>query len=774
MGHVLTIAAAVLRRPAGWLGVAIVAGPGSLLLALPLFGQPGLELALGVCALLTIVGMVLGATAALETGKPPRPRVPRVEPSGPVGSVSAAIGAAFLLGSAAAAIPFLGATVVTLLTTPCSPWAQGAVYPLLVLPTALLSAAAGVFARTLLPRRVGTLAVSAALLLASLGWTAWPITVGPQVFAYNFFLGWFPGPLYDEALRLPHALLWFRLETLLWAALLGLGAMALSAPSGRFQAGVRGRVVLTLAVALLGIVLLELNAVELDFRATESQLQQMLGGRAETTHAELFFPAEKPAEQVERLRRDVEFRWEEVAQFLGGAPSAKVRLYLFRSPAEKERLVGASGTQFTKGLAVYLNDAPFPHPALEHELVHALASRFGKGLFGTTVRFLVVPMMGVVEGVAEAPQETRGDLTLHEWAAGMRREKLMPDIRELLSPEGFYLSAPDRAYTAAGSFIRWLRDTYGSAKLQALLAHADFQGVYGRSLDALATEWEQMLDSLQLDERSVNRAFSRFRQGSVFSRACAREVAGLSAEARTDSNNPLHALQLVRHCEVLQPDEPTFALSEAALLQRLGRLSEAAQVLSHLQARVEGLPSLEVEAGLARVRLAFLSGDWDDSPALLEQLGSARPGLDLERQVAAWRSAEAAGDVGKAVMAYLARPDELRTIGLERALSSAPEQPLVHYLLARRLLELGAPAAAAGHLRTALSLGLPSPVDREAWRLRISADYLAGDCGAVADDAGQLPDFGPGLRAEVTEWQRRCAFDVKTFNGPLVPGNPFR
>jgi len=107
-------------------------------------------------------------------------------------------------------------------------------------------------------------------------------------------------------------------------------------------------------------------------------------------------------------------------------------------------------------------------------------------------------------------------------------------------------------------------------------------------------------------------------------------------------------------------------------------------------------------------------------------------------------------------------------------LSSAPEQPLVHYLLARRLLELGAPAAAAGHLRTALSLGLPSPVDREAWRLRISADYLAGDCGAVADDAGQLPDFGPGLRAEVTEWQRRCAFDVKTFNGPLVPGNPFR
>jgi hypothetical protein len=773
MGPVVTLAVAVLRRPAGWLGFAAIAGLGSALLAIPLFGQPGLELALGTCGLLTVFGMSLGATAAVEARKPPRQRVPRVEPSGPVRAVSTAIGAAFLLGSVAATIPLLAATVLTLTATPCSPWAQGALYPLLVLPTAMLAAAAGVFARTLFPGKFGTLAVGAALVLASLGWTVWPIAVGPQVFAYNFFLGWFPGPLYDEALRLPRALLWFRLETVLWATLLGLAATTLFAPETRAHGSGRGRVVPMMAFALLAIILLELNAMDLGFRATEARVQQVLGGRAETTHAELFFPAEKPQEQVERLRRDVEFRWEEVAQFLGGAPSGKVRVYLFRSPSEKERLVGASGTQFSKGLALYLNDAPFPHPLLAHEMVHALASRFGKGPFGTTVRFGLVPVMGVVEGVAEAPQMTRGDLTLHEWAAGMRRQKLMPDIRDILRPEGFYLSAPDRAYTAAGSFILWLRETYGTAKLQALLAHADFQAVYGRPVESLATEWEQMLDGLQLDERSINRAFSRFRQGSVFSRPCAREVAALSADAKNE-NNPLRALQLLRRCTALQPDEPSFALSEATLLQRLGRLGEATQVLSRLQARVEGLPSLEVEAGLARVKLAFLSGDWDDTPALLEQLASAKPGLDLERQVTVWRLAESMGDVGKSVMAYLARPDELRTVGLERALSKAPEQPLLHYLLGRRLLELGAPAAAAAHLHTALSLGLAVPVDREAWKLRVSADYQSGDCGAVADDAGQLPDFGPGMRAEVTEWQRRCAFDVKTFNGPLVPGNPFR
>ncbi|MGO9828753.1 MAG: tetratricopeptide repeat protein [Myxococcaceae bacterium] len=772
MGRVVTLALAVLRRPSGWLSVSAVAGLGSLLLLLPLFGQPGLELALGVSALLTVGGMALGATAAAEARKPPRARIPRLAPSGPLGAVGAAIGAAFLLGAAAAAIPFLGAVTLTGLSTPCSPWAQSVLYPVLVLPTALLAAATGVFARTLFPSRLGTAAVCLALFLASLAWTGWPIAVGPQVFAYNFFLGWFPGPLYDEALHVSGALLWFRLESLLWATLLGLAAAMLFQPAGHASAPGRGRVLPGLGATLLAILGLELHAVDFGFRASDARVQQVLGGRGETTHAELFFPAEKPEEQVDRLRRDVEFRWQQVAEFLGGAPSAKVRVYVFRSAEEKEQLVGASGTQFTKGLSVYLNDAPFPNPVLQHELVHALASRFGKGPFGVTVRFGVIPVMGVVEGVAEAPQQTRSDLTLHEWAAGMRREKLMPDIRELLRPEGFYLSAPDRAYTAAGSFIRWLRDSYGAAKLQALLAHADFQAVYGQSLGALATQWEQMLDSLQLDDRTVNRAFSRFRQGSVFARPCAREVAGLALEA--SQANPLRALELVRRCVALQPEEPSFALQEAAALQRLGRLSEASQVLLRLQSRVEGLPALEVETGLARVRLAFLSGEWDDAPALLEQLANAKPGLNLERQVAVWRAAETAGDAGRSVMAYLVRPDELRELGLQRALATAPEQPLVHYLLGRRLLDLGAPAAAGAHLRTALALGLPPPVDREAWRLRVSADYLAGDCGAVADDAGQLPAFGPGLRAEVTEWQARCAFDVKTFKGPLVPADPFR
>ena len=774
MRRVVNLALAVLRRPTGWMAFAGLLGGGCLLVLLPLLGQPGLELGLGVSALLTVAGTVLGVAAADQAKVPPRPSVPRVEPPAPIGAVSMAIGAAWILGLVGAAVAFTVAVVSTLLGTPCNPWAQTSLYLLLVAPTALLAAATGVFCRTLLPRWPGTAALALLLFAAASAWTLWPIATGPQVYAFNFFLGWFPGPLYDEALRVRPPLLWFRLETLLWAAVLGLWAMLLFVAPGRSSAGVRRRVLPLLALSLAALGLLELHAVDLGLRASEMQLQETLGGHTETTHAELYYPAEKPAEQVERLRRDVEFRWEQVSQFLGGAPAEKVRVYVFRSAAEKGRLIGASHTQVTKRLALYLNDAPFPLPVLEHEMAHALASRYGDGPFGTTSRFRLLPVMGVVEGVATAPEETHAGLPLHAWAAAMRRQKLMPDVRDLLRPTGFYLSAPERAYTATGSFIRWLRETYGAQKLQELLARADFQGVYGRSLDALATDWERMLDGLQLDERVVNRAFARFRGGSVFSRRCAREVASLEARESAETD-PLHALELARRCALLQPEEPSFVLAEAGLLAKVGRVPEAAAALGRLQSRVEGLPALEVEVGLARVRLAFETGDLAEAGTQLETLAPLRPGLDLERQVTLWRAAERAGDAGRSVMAYLARPDTVRVLGLMRAVRTSPDQPLLHYLLGRRfLLDEGAPAAAAVHLRQALALGLPPPVDQEAWRLKVSADYRAGDCGGVADDIGQMPDFGPGLRAEVTEWQARCAFDVRTFHGPLVPADPFR
>ena len=600
---------------------------GSALLGLPLFGLPGLELGLAVSFLLTLFGGWTGAGAADEVRKVPRPSVPRVPPPGPAGAVARGLGAASLLLVAAAAVPLLGAVLHAALGTRCGPFAQAGFYPLLVIPAAVLAAACGLFCRTAFAARLPAIGVYLLLVLASVAWTAWPLIRGPQVDAWNFFLGYFPGPLYDEALPLPTALWWFRLETLLWAGLFaGCAAGVFPAP-GPAHRRHRIRIVLFLGLVAAPILAMELDAVALGMRSTDASVRAALGGRAETAHAELIFPREKPPEEVERLRRDVEFRLFQLERFFG-APPPPVRVYLFRSAEEKQRLVGAGSTQFAKPWlqSVYLNDAPFPHPTLKHELAHVAAGPFGSGPFRVTSRFWLVPVMGVVEGAAVAAADPPGELSLHGWAAGMRRQALLPDLQSLLGPAGFWSSAPARAYVAAGSFLRWLQETQGTAKFQRLLAHGDFAGTYGRGLEELSVEWQRMLDALPLDESAVNRAFGRFREASLFQRPCVREVAELLAEAKASTTSePERALRLLQRCAALQPAEPDHLLAASILLRRLDHPAEAAEALDRAAALAAGRPSLEAQVALARADLAWAAGDTQTAGAALELARSLHP-----------------------------------------------------------------------------------------------------------------------------------------------------
>jgi hypothetical protein len=146
----------------------------------------------------------------------------------------------------------------------------------------------------------------------------------------------------------------------------------------------------------------------------------------------------------------------------------------------------------------------------------------------------------------------------------MRQQKLAPDIRSLFRSDSFYRSSGPRAYTLAGSFLRYLADTYGKEKLRHLYQRGDFLSAYQRSLDGLAADWESFLDTVPLDPAAVNQAFVRFRRGSIFARPCAHEVALLQAEASEFlRSDPSQALARYERCAQIQPEEPSFRAGEA-------------------------------------------------------------------------------------------------------------------------------------------------------------------------------------------------------------------
>src|SRR5262249_23669576 len=127
------------------------------------------------------------------------------------------------------------------------------------------------------------------VLLASAAKTLWPIFYGPQIYAYNHFTGYLPGPLYDELLTVRPGLLWHQLETLLIAASVALGCwwlldlktFRLARPAWRLPA------FLGFVLALVAIARVELAAPRLGTRMNDGFLRAQLGGFARSEHFEL-------------------------------------------------------------------------------------------------------------------------------------------------------------------------------------------------------------------------------------------------------------------------------------------------------------------------------------------------------------------------------------------------------------------------------------------------------------------------------------------------------
>ncbi len=785
MQHVLIRARALLHRPLAAVPALLLAATGAGLVFVPLFNVPGYELSEALALLAGLLGGLIGIAAARLETEVLTGAAPAILPrGGPVRTIGAAFVSALGLTVAALAIPFAISLLWSAVGTHCNPFAHVGFFPLLTLPSAALACITGV-ACGLLGTKTRALLAYGGLLLASLAWTGFPIYFGPQVFAFNHFLGWFPGPLYDEALVLRPALYWFRLQTLLWTALLFLGtSYALEMTTGRLRRPrlpSTGAWVLVLSL-LAAAAVIEQRADFLGLRMGYARLEAELGGVIERERFHIHYYRGKHREDLARLERDVAFRYDQLARFLGEAPERPVRVYLYKDAAQKQALVGAGGTQFAKPwqLSIHINDAPFPHGVLKHELLHVMAAPFGTGPFATTARFGVLTQMAVIEGLAVAGDNRVDELTLHQWAAAMRKHGLAPPVTELFSAGGFYRHAASRAYTLTGSFLLHLGTEYGNERLRALYRYGDFEDVYGKPLAKLAQEYEAFLDTVPLDARAEAQAWQRFRRPSLFGRACAREVATLEqAAAEFYFSDPAEAARLYGRCAALQPEEPSHVLAQSRALARAGELDAAEALLEPLASTLADRPSTEAQLAMLRGDLAWHRSRLDLAREHYDRVLALEPGPQVDRTARVKRSALGAPWKGPAIQAYFGEgPDDVRLYVLQEALGAVGTDAELEYLLGRRLAQAGAPGLSRAHLERAIAAGLPETLHREALRLRLSSAYLAGDCAAVREQVRSLSqeggDQGAAFELWAVEWAERCDFEDRAFNGPLVPAGPFR
>ena len=744
---------------------------GALSPVVPLAAVPGFESALAANVVVGLLAGVLGIASArqeraIERGAHAVERSPA-----PFTAVARGVFAAFGL-AALAIVPFVAAAAIAgLVGAPCSITAGLGWYPILPLPSAFFGAAAGFLCGAASERRRVPGLLFAALVLAGLATTALPVLRGPQVFLYDHLLGFLPGPLYDEQVQLEKPLVIFRLLTLAWGAgALGLAALCWS--DGRLGLPRLRPFALALvagAAALVGAGFAQRH--EIGYAQSTASVEAKLGGRTEGERCIVLHPRSMKRAQVERFTEECDARVGQLEAFFG-TQARRPTVFLYGSREQKRRLVGASGTQFAKPWLgqLHIDDRGYPHPVLKHELAHLVAGSIGRAPFGVTaVLGGLLPVQGLVEGAAVAADWPSGELTVHEQAHAMRVLGLAPALPRILSATGFYGESAARAYTYAGSFVRWLVEHRGAKSFARLYQDGDFHAAYGSDMGALVAEWERWLDGQPLSERARVVAERRFKRPAIFRRPCAREIADLDAEAgdALRAGDADKAVALYARCSVLDDGDPGYLLAQANALAEQGRAEDVRALQPVLDAHRSADDVLRARMSVALGDAWAHRGDAQQAADAWRRAGDLQIDRGGQREIDVKIEAVGDAEIASAVLPFLDEGNDARLLAVRDLLERRPDYATGWYLVGRRLVGRDEPALALTHLDRALAGKLPSAqIEREARRQRALALMALHRHAEAEAELLAVADAGDeGERLETADLLGLCRFAAQRVAG---------
>jgi tetratricopeptide (TPR) repeat protein len=732
-----------------WAGALVLLA--ALLDFAPLFNVLGYDFAFAIGLFTALAGVDIGhgtVSAARRSGRP----------FSPVQVAAKAIVATWAI----LVLPLLLSLANALRVQNCNIGAGLAFFALLPACTGAFAAGTGAAISCAIPGRRGGRLAAFALPVLSVVWALVRLYRDPAVFAFDPFAGFFPGPIYDEALRPPLRLLWFRLANLTWLAAAVAVAHWLCRDSPR---GLRLRVRPLRALAqpwrraVVALALLAASAGwyeargRLGFHIRHADLVRLLPRETRTEHFVLHTdPAAESDTDIGLAQQDLEFRYWQLAHILGVEPRLPITVYRFPSSAAKKDAVGAANTLYAKPWTreIFVQADRFPAQRLRHELAHVFAATFGDPLFGVSLAWHFVgpipwPTLasGLVEGIAEAADfdNPDGRSTTHQEAASMLALGKAPELERALGA-GFTFESGPRAYTIAGSFCRFLLDRFGAEKLRALYRSAgDFPRVYGRDLASLERDWRAFLSTLPVDQSSRAEAEESFRRPAIFQKVCARELAARVAEARGRLGTaPDDSVALLSSACADDPGEPTFRLDLAEALVAAGKADRALATLAEAENSGTLTRPLRGRAASLEAGIYFRAGRLAQARAALAQVELAAT-EDVDVRTARAKLRALSDDKAQETLGRVLFGDErgrFLDAGLVVYLVAEfarqfPDEALGPYLVGRQLAPRDAKVALPQLAEACpfAGLGKPLPLDplffKECRRLLGESAYLAGD-----------------------------------------------
>jgi len=462
---------------------------------------------------------------------------------------------------------------------------------------------------------------------------------GPQIYAFNPIIGYFPGVTYDESLRIESRLIVYRLGTIAYIGLLFLAAYGrwqwrvTRAPGlllrERFRRLAVSKLQISGAVVCIVVAGTLLIAGEgLGLRSSDDHVRDVLGGIVEGEYVTLVYPSDEVNDSdAMNLLNLHEFLYARLARELRIGNLRRITSFVYASPDQKGYLIGAGRTNIAKPwlwqVHVNLEDVG---DVLKHEMTHVVAADFGFPLFRVGLN------PGLIEGLAVAVEHEAYDEPLHRMAAQICALGISPDIETLFSIRGFIQAQPTVSYTLAGSFCRFLIDTYGIRRFKRLYKSGSFESVYRKPPEQLIRLWKRSLEKYSFTDDELRRASFLFNRPTIFMKECVRVIAELNEETATSLRNNQYESALESSDRSLElTNNPTAVILHARVLVGLKRYEEARRFAGRVladSAMIQSLYPLYLTVGDAEwgmgdraaaaktyttLRSIHLSSSWDEA-----------------------------------------------------------------------------------------------------------------------------------------------------------------
>ncbi len=244
-------------------------------------------------------------------------------------------------------------------------------------------------------------------------------------------------------------------------------------------------------------------------------LKRLLPLKVEGDHFTLHVAEQNHAYAL-RLAREASFHISELTRELKiSAPH--VFIFVYPDERSKKLWFGAGSTDVTDVVtpSIHIVAEGYPHPTLRHELVHALTSDiafFGLGFH---------PNLALTEGLAVALAPGFAPLDLDERAATLFHTGKALSLDALMSPL-FWRESGERAYSQAGSLIRYLISEFGVEWVMEV-----YRGVTPTNLEDAFTKWQtHVVASYPKDSKNLARQ-TLFQRPSVLDDTCPHSRADL-------------------------------------------------------------------------------------------------------------------------------------------------------------------------------------------------------------------------------------------------------